>query len=427
MTRFQSPVAVARRQRSVPNLHVRLVNERTNRWAVVVPLGMDEFGPIRDWHYLYGTEAQANLERDRLRLQLADGTYSRKKPTPRSRRWRTEPRAPIPLPSSPPAVDPASVIARDVITEWLEIITETVSPASARRYRAQAAHLVAHFGEMPIRDIAPGHVVRYRSHCLVDGGRYGRPLSRKTTKEHLLRLRSVLDFADAKGLLDRHPWNAVPHRRNRDPFVPRQSKKRKRVLSDHERIVVLDAVAGHWLEGPVRLALDCGPRIGENLALTWDDIDFAVPQITVVGQIQDGDDDDDPDDPKTEAGVRSIPMSPSTARFLRGTLKRHAALCRLAAHGSCLVFPGTPNGAVHVAAAVGHAFAGLVRRLGFPGQVTLHTLRHTFATRQIMAGVNVQRLSNWLGHADAPFTLRTYAHFFARVAGRAESNRHLPL
>ncbi|MDQ5835040.1 MAG: tyrosine-type recombinase/integrase, partial [Actinomycetota bacterium] len=39
-----------------------------------------------------------------------------------------------------------------------------------------------------------------------------------------------------------------------------------------------------------------------------------------------------------------------------------------------------------------------------------HTLRHTFASLQLAAGVNVVQLSRALGHHSASFTLDTYVH-----------------
>lgn len=40
-----------------------------------------------------------------------------------------------------------------------------------------------------------------------------------------------------------------------------------------------------------------------------------------------------------------------------------------------------------------------------------HGLRHTFASIVLQAGETIQRLADWLGHADPAFTYRTYAHF----------------
>lgn len=43
-------------------------------------------------------------------------------------------------------------------------------------------------------------------------------------------------------------------------------------------------------------------------------------------------------------------------------------------------------------------------------KANLHTLRHTFATRCIEAGVDVKTLSELLGHSDVKTTLNRYVH-----------------
>ena len=53
-------------------------------------------------------------------------------------------------------------------------------------------------------------------------------------------------------------------------------------------------------------------------------------------------------------------------------------------------------------------FARLRNHCGYP-DVTLHTLRHTCASRQVQAGVDLYRVRDWLGHSSITTTER-YAH-----------------
>ena len=46
------------------------------------------------------------------------------------------------------------------------------------------------------------------------------------------------------------------------------------------------------------------------------------------------------------------------------------------------------------------------------GKVTLHSLRHTFATRCIEAGMQPKVLQHILGHSDIKITLNTYCDAF---------------
>lgn len=54
--------------------------------------------------------------------------------------------------------------------------------------------------------------------------------------------------------------------------------------------------------------------------------------------------------------------------------------------------------------------------------LTLHSLRHGFASMLIASGLDVVFVSGQLGHAKPTTTLRTYAHHFAR-ASHAEAAR----
>jgi integrase len=49
-----------------------------------------------------------------------------------------------------------------------------------------------------------------------------------------------------------------------------------------------------------------------------------------------------------------------------------------------------------------------------------HTFRHTCASLLFEAGRNVKQVQEWLGHADAGFTLRTYVHLMDEGVGDAE-------
>ncbi|MCZ6778837.1 MAG: site-specific integrase, partial [Acidobacteria bacterium] len=55
------------------------------------------------------------------------------------------------------------------------------------------------------------------------------------------------------------------------------------------------------------------------------------------------------------------------------------------------------------------AFANAVKRAGLGPDVTFHTLRHTFASWYVMAGGDIYRLKDYLGHSEIKMTMR-YAH-----------------
>jgi integrase len=66
---------------------------------------------------------------------------------------------------------------------------------------------------------------------------------------------------------------------------------------------------------------------------------------------------------------------------------------------------------------VGHGFRNGVRRAGLqaPGRLSLHSLRHGFASLLIAEGMNVVFVSRQLGHANPTITSGVYAHLFERA------------
>jgi integrase len=114
---------------------------------------------------------------------------------------------------------------------------------------------------------------------------------------------------------------------------------------------------------------------------------------------------------KTEASKREVVLAPALAKQLR---ERRLATLHKAPHD--FVFT-TPRRQGLDYRRVGRAFRGSVRRAGLqaPGRLSLHSLRHGFASLLIAEGMNVVFVSRQLGHASPTITLGVYAHLFERA------------
>ena len=66
---------------------------------------------------------------------------------------------------------------------------------------------------------------------------------------------------------------------------------------------------------------------------------------------------------------------------------------------------------------VGHQFRQTVTRAGISanGRLSIHSLRHGYASLLISNGLNVVFVSRQLGHAKPNITLQVYAHLFAQA------------
>ena len=173
-------------------------------------------------------------------------------------------------------------------------------------------------------------------------------------------------------------------------------------FAEHRRLLdhLRENHAGEPEERMVVLGLCLGLRKCEIFGLDWERVDLVRGEALIDRELTVGEGGAGMDDPKTERSRRIVPI-PAYARE------------RMLAWG-----PGT--GPV-VATADGermnpHTAGNRMRRLTsecyadgtpLPG-VTLGTLRHSFATACIDAGVEVAKLSAWLGHRDVTTTYNRY-------------------
>jgi integrase len=150
-----------------------------------------------------------------------------------------------------------------------------------------------------------------------------------------------------------------------------------------------------------------GLRIGEALGVTWADVDYENCVICVHRQLTrrrvHG-------PLKTPAGKREVVLAPAITKLLR---ERWLASPFKAPHH--LVFCN-PAGRGLDRRDVGEDFRATLKRaqIAAPGKrLTLHSLRHGYASLLIGNGLNVVFVSRQLGHANPNITLGVYAHLFA--------------
>lgn len=162
------------------------------------------------------------------------------------------------------------------------------------------------------------------------------------------------------------------------------------------------------------LELYTGMRMGEINALRPEDIDFGHGLIHIKGTIARGLHSRDyyKKHPKSDAGVRDVPISAKAEVVLR------QALSEMQYNKLGLVFYDYNKDDVVATHQVAAFYRRICIKTGIPnyGQ---HALRHTFATRCIEADVPPMVLKKWLGHTNIHITLDTYADVFERMHNTA--------
>ena len=195
----------------------------------------------------------------------------------------------------------------------------------------------------------------------------------------------------------------------------KQEKTRALTLAEQKRL--LEVLTTHDVNYSVQmqLMLLTGLRMGEINALDVDDVnlDFKVLNVrrsltrnleekTVIGKTT-----------KTYAGERKIPLSAPAVALLRQYMKDGYT-----PNYENLLFWDKKGNKIITTNQVNNQLIRTLKKYKVldptvPGKVTLHSLRHTYATRCIEAGMQAKVLQKLLGHTDIKVTMNTYCDAFS--------------
>ncbi len=227
--------------------------------------------------------------------------------------------------------------------------------------------------------------------------------------------------------------------------VPKVYRKEMRVLSREEQNKLISVSRSHRLGIVVILDLFTGMRLGEILALRWNDIDFENKFISVKNTIKrltthnaNGTKTEIIlDTPKTDNSFRIIPLidemileltnhkkSQNEEKKLSGSAYNNKGFLFCNEIGEpydqktfknyynkilleCGLIQSKPK---TIRDKIKKGFKTKPTPKGTTPNVTFHTLRHTFATRAIEQGMDILVLSKILGHSDPSTTLNKYGH-----------------
>ncbi|MGN1124679.1 MAG: tyrosine-type recombinase/integrase [Candidatus Gastranaerophilaceae bacterium] len=160
--------------------------------------------------------------------------------------------------------------------------------------------------------------------------------------------------------------------------------------------------------------LNTGLRIGECLALTWDDVNYEKKFINVnksVSTFQNRGRYENESKKiqkvsttKTVNGVRCVPLNDSAIESLKEMQKRnfmyniHSNIC----------FPSYKGKVMNIRS-VQKTFESICADMGIEHK-GLHALRHTFGSILVRNNTNIKIVSEILGHSDVKFTYNRYIH-----------------
>lgn len=332
------------------------------------------------------------------------------------------------------------------IAAWVErwIAGRQKLAASTRRRYAQSWRYQIkplRLGRIRLRQLTRDHVREWVSELgkLARQDDPDQPLDPYTVRNAYAVLRAALNGAVRDGVITRSPCAGVE--------LPEGEHTEITPLSPDEVSIFLDLVDAydgperpHRLAGLYHVAIRCGLRKGEIIALRKGDYDPKRRELRIGGQIKAG----KRTRAKTAKSHRTIPVSLDAARALDVHLRNLAEEQRLMGpdwNAGGLLFPsenGTPLGesnlwrgytalqrraglADRCAACHGTGKTGTGKKAapcascdghGVIARFRFHDLRHTYAALSLAAGVDLFTLSRRMGHSSIQVTADRYGHLY---------------
>ena len=228
--------------------------------------------------------------------------------------------------------------------------------------------------DFQLSDINAWEIEKWRNKRLAEG------VKPATTNRQINTIKGCLSRAVEWSAIDSHDLNKVKTLTVDNSKVRYLSKDEEARLRENLQTCNTD-----FLEVIVLLALNTGMRKGELLSLEWNHINFDNKILTVDFQ-------------NAKSGnTRNLPLNTQAFNTLQGWQQK--------TNGIGFVFKDKNNAPLKD---FPHIWGALLNE----AQITnfrFHDLRHHFASKLVMASVDLNTVRELLGHSDLKMTLR-YAH-----------------
>lgn len=297
-------------------------------------------------------------------------------------------------------VKPRELTLEEWLTTWMNDVI-SLSRAVTTVYAYQNiihSHIIPALGAQPIQKIAPQQLQAYYAALIRD-----KHLSSNTVRKHHDLLNAAFKAAVKQGILLSNPAERVEAPKPHPPEIHYYS------MENLQRLLTL--CKGTRIEVLVKLAGLLGLRREEILGLTWDHVNFHSHKLEVVSV-------------RTAAGKTVVTKEPKTATSkrtlympadLEDALKREAqkqahfkAYLGSSYQDDGYVFtyedgrPMRPNYASEL-------FTKFIHDHDLP-PITLHGLRHSFASIANAKGIPMYDIGKALGHSSPSTTSKIYTH-----------------
>lgn len=296
----------------------------------------------------------------------------------------------------------ANLTLGEWLDKWLEArMRFTIRESTLDGYRRLANNYIKpHLGDKKIGSVSTADIQKLYN-WLRENGRVnehyekGNALSDSSVRSIHMMLHEAMDAAVQERIIVKNPTEGT--------VIPKTNYAPKKILTEVQLQKFLDVVRQDdvWCDF-FYTELTTGLRRGEICGLKWQDFDEKTGRLQIRravsnrkgGGVKVG-------ETKTEKGIRTIQLPPSTVEILK--VRKKKSYSEWVFHNPTVPeLPLSPQTAYH-------RMKTLLRYAELPS-IRFHDLRHTFATMALEHGMDVKTLSTVIGHVSSATTLDIYSH-----------------
>ena len=266
-----------------------------------------------------------------------------------------------------------------------------------RGYNHAKERIISFMGDFIAREVTP-----YQVECFVAD--LAKTYAPKTVHNTIGLLNSAYMRAVRTGQLMTNPCQYVA--------LPKKQKPDIKVFSEHEMLEFCKALKDERIDYKVayELCLLCGMRRSEVLGLKESDVNIPLKCVTVSHTRHRVNGEDIEQDTKTEQSHRTLALPDVVVEDIKTLLKEHD---RPYKYTDYLIQDGFGH-PLNPSVLTNH-IREIEDNAGLP-RISVHGLRHTFASMLNREGVDIARISRELGHSNIAITLGVYTHIFGSAS-----------
>lgn len=330
--------------------------------------------------------------------------------------------------------EPKKILLSDYIEYWLKTykLNKIEPPSYYRLYSVYEHQLKDSIGMKMMGDIKARDIQNFIDEMANPSNGKIKPLAISGLKKIIQLLNPCFKTAIQEGILFLNPCDGVT--------LPKESciktpTKKQISLSDDE-IEKFKTVALYKYKSTseycsrdflvLLLIVNLGLRVGEMLALSWNDIDFENRIVYINKTLQSDIRNFEAKEgekklysriknsTKTNAGMRVISLNDSVMSYLE-ELRAYDKRNNIVSDYVACTTAGTLNRARNLQ----RSLERLLKKANIDKKVSLHTLRHTFGSYLLRKGVGIEVISKLMGHARITVTYNKYIHTIKEEEAKA--------